>query len=51
MQGLVLSGANNFFAIRTPEGNIVRCSIKGKKLKESRGYYNPLAPGDTVDIE
>lgn len=51
MQGLVLSGANNFFAVRTPEGSIVRCSIKGKKLKESRGYYNPLAPGDTVDIE
>lgn len=51
MQGLVLSGANNFFAVRTSEGNVVRCSIKGKKLKESRGYYNPLAPGDTVDIE
>lgn len=51
MQGLVLSGANNFFAVRTSEGNVVRCSIKGKKLKEIRGYYNPLAPGDTVDIE
>ena len=51
MQGLVLSGANNFFTVRTLEGSIVRCSIKGKKLKESRGYYNPLAPGDTVDIE
>jgi len=51
MQGLVLSGANNFFVVRTPEGNVVRCSIKGKKLKEIRGYYNPLAPGDTVDIE
>ena len=51
MQGLVLSGANNFFAVRTLEGNVVRCSIKGKKLKEIRGYYNPLAPGDTVDIE
>lgn len=51
MQGLVLSGANNFFAVRTPEGNVVRCSIKGKKLKEIRGYYNPLAPGDTVDTE
>ena len=51
MQGLVLSGANNFFAVRTPEGNVVRCSIKGKKLKEIRGYYNPLAPGDAVDIE
>ena len=51
MQGLVLSGANNFFAVRTLDGNVMRCSIKGKKLKESRGYYNPLAPGDTVDIE
>jgi len=37
MQGLVLSGANNFFAVRTPEGNVVRCSIKGKKLKERKG--------------
>ena len=34
MQGLVLSGANNFFVVRTPEGNVVRCSIKGKKLRE-----------------
>lgn len=51
MQGLILSGTNNFFAVRSPGGAVVRCSIKGKKLKESRGYYNPLAPGDTVDIE
>ena len=51
MQGLILSGTNNFFAVRSPDGAVVRCSIKGKKLKESRGYYNPLAPGDTVDIE
>lgn len=51
MQGLVVSGTNNFFAVRTPSGSIVRCSIKGKKLKESRGYYNPLAPGDAVAIE
>lgn len=51
MQGLILSGTNNFFAVRSPDGTVVRCSIKGKKLKESRGYYNPLAPGDTVDIE
>ena len=51
MQGLVLSGANNFFSVRTGDGNVVRCSIKGKKLKDIRGYYNPLAPGDTVEIE
>ena len=51
MQGLVLSGANNFFSVRTHGGCVVRCSIKGKKLKDIRGYYNPLAPGDTVEIE
>ena len=51
MQGLVLSGANNFFAVRIQDSDILRCSIKGKKLKEIRGYYNPLAPGDTVEVE
>ena len=34
MQGLVLSGANNFFSVRTGDGSVVRCSIKGKKLKD-----------------
>lgn len=51
MQGLVLSGTNNFFAVRTDASDILRCSIKGKKLKEMHGYYNPLAPGDIVEIE
>ena len=51
MQGLVLSGANNFFSVKTEKDGILRCSIKGKKLKEIRGFYNPLAPGDTVEIE
>ena len=51
MQGLVLSGANNFFAVRTPEGRILRCSIKGKKLKSIQGFYNPLAPGDAVEVD
>ena len=51
MQGLVLSGANNFFTVKTDETGILRCSIKGKKLKDIHGYYNPLAPGDIVEIE
>ena len=51
MQGLVLSGANNFFAVKTEGADVLRCSIKGKKLKDIQGYYNPLAPGDMVEIE
>lgn len=51
MRGLILSGANNFFSVRTEDGTILRCSIKGKKLKDIRGVYNPLAPGDFVEIE
>lgn len=48
--GLVLGGSNNQFEIELDTG-IVFCSIKGKILKESEGYYNPLAPGDRVEIQ
>lgn len=30
---------------------IRQCSIKGKILKSDKEYYNPLAPGDIVEIE
>src|SRR5574344_2138231 len=30
---------------------IRQCSIKGKILKSDKEYYNPLAPGDNVEIE
>jgi len=51
MQGTVLGGSNNFFEVECDDGVIRQCSIKGKKLKESKGYYNPLAPGDCVEVE
>ena len=51
MKGLVLHGTNNFFTVQTEQGTTLRCSIKGKKLKEAAGAYNPLAPGDLVAIE
>ncbi len=51
MKGLVLNGANNFFTVQTEDGLQLRCSLKGKKLKDLQGFYNPLAPGDTVEIE
>jgi len=51
MQGMVLGGANNFFSVECSDGIIRSCSIKGKVLKSSVQYYNPLAPGDVVEIE
>ena len=46
--GTVLSGANNSFVILTDEGTLVRCGLKGKKLKTDERFYNPLAAGDIV---
>lgn len=48
MIGTVLGGSNNFFDVECEDKITRQCSIKGKKLKASEGYYNPLAPGDKV---
>ena len=49
-QGLVTGGTNNFFDVEDGQGNVLRCSIKGKILQSSSGFYNPLAPGDFVEF-
>lgn len=51
MQGLVLAGTNNIFEVECEDDIIRSCSIKGKVLKQEKEYYNPLAPGDLVEIE
>ncbi|MBQ8012834.1 MAG: ribosome small subunit-dependent GTPase A [Treponema sp.] len=57
LEGTVLSGSNNVFEIECDDtdddGNhILRsCSFKSKRLKVETKYYNPLAPGDRVQIE
>ena len=51
MFGVVLGGSNNIFSVECEDTVIRQCSIKGKKLEASKGYYNPLAPGDQVEIE
>ncbi len=51
MQGLILNGSKNVFEVECKDGITRNCSIKGKILKASQGYYNPLAPGDKVIIE
>lgn len=51
IQGTVLRGSNNIFEVECQDGIIRHCSIKGKILKDATGYYNPLAPGDNVEIQ
>jgi ribosome biogenesis GTPase len=50
--GLVLRGSRNLFTVRL-DGAIdeIECRIKGKILKGVEGLYNPLAPGDLVEVE
>ena len=51
MNALVLSGTNNLFTCECDDGIVRQCSIKGKVIKTDKTYYNPLAPGDYVEIE
>lgn len=57
LEGTVLSGSNNIFEIECSDkdedgSSIIRsCTFKSKRLKLDTKYYNPLAPGDKVQIE
>ena len=51
MQGTVVDGTNNFFTVRCTDGKPRSCSLKGKILKSEDRFYNPLAPGDIVEVE
>lgn len=51
MNGLVIAGTNNLFTVECADDNIRNCTIKGKVLKSDKKFYNPIAPGDLVEIE
>lgn len=51
MQGTVIAGTNNLFTVECSDDVIRNCSIKGKVLKLDKTFYNPIAPGDVVEIE
>ncbi len=51
MQGLILNGTKNVFEVECDDGYTRDCSIKGKVLKSDTDYYNPLAPGDVVELD
>jgi len=51
MKATVIRSSRNLFTVTTDEINEIECRIKGKVLKSTLDYYNPIAPGDVVDIE
>jgi ribosome biogenesis GTPase len=53
LKGLVIRGSRNIMTVRveTDPPAELECRIKGKVLKDSGDYYNPLAPGDWVTVE
>ena len=51
MRGVVIAGTNNLFTVECDDGNTRLCSIKGKVIKSEREFYNPIAPGDVLEVE
>lgn len=51
MQGLVIKNTGSWYTVKTVEGSVVECKIKGSfRLKGIRST-NPVAVGDHVEIE
>lgn len=50
MTGIVKFGINNIYTVLA-EGREIECRIKGKVLKEDEASHNPIAVGDSVEIE
>ena len=42
---------NNLFTVECEDEVIRNCTIKGKVIKTDKEFYNPIAPGDVVEIE
>ena len=49
-KGMVSRCSRNSYTVKLDSGDI-ECHIKGKVLRDSSGFYNPLAPGDIVSVE
>ncbi len=49
LQGEVLYGINTIYTVKTGEKQL-QCRIKGKVLRGKDPTYNPIAPGDQVEV-
>jgi ribosome biogenesis GTPase len=48
-QGLVIKSTGKNYDVRTSEGRIIQCQVRGKIRLEGRSTTNPVAAGDIVD--
>ncbi|MFM9005629.1 MAG: ribosome small subunit-dependent GTPase A [Flavobacteriales bacterium] len=48
-EGLVIKSTGKNYDVRTPEGRIIQCQVRGKIRLEGRSTTNPVAAGDIVD--
>ncbi|MCJ8210602.1 ribosome small subunit-dependent GTPase A [Mucilaginibacter sp. RS28] len=51
MQGLVTKSTGSWYQVRTPQGELVDCRIKGKFRIKGLTTTNPIAVGDQVEFE
>jgi ribosome biogenesis GTPase len=49
LHGEVLYGINTIYTVLAG-GRRLQCRIKGKQLRETQRSYNPIAPGDIVEV-
>jgi len=49
LEAEVLYGINSIYTV-SAGGMLLQCRIKGKQLKEAQRSYNPIAPGDIVEV-
>ncbi len=51
MKGSVLRSINNIYSVKGEDNRIYSCRIKGKKLEQAKGEYNPIVAGDIVEFD
>lgn len=51
IKGTVIAGTVNLFTVECEDSIVRNCTIKGKVIKTEKEFYNPIAPGDIVEIE
>lgn len=51
MTALVVKPTGSWYSVRTGDGSIIECRLKGKIRLDGRKSTNPVAVGDFVDIE
>ena len=51
MNGIVIKSTGKYYTVKTTEGKIVQCGLKGKFRIKGIRSTNPIVVGDKVDVE